>query len=300
MNDSDTTRRNGQGRTPAIVPMSGCIGAEITGIDAAGGIGPAESEFIRRALDEYGVVVLRDQHLAPQDQVAFAEVLGKPRISFFKELAVNGAQALTVVSNIVENGKPIGLMDAGALWHTDGSYLPRPDLYTILYGLEIPERDGRPLGDTLFTSTAAAYGDLSEEDKRMLEGRQAVHSLAHNMEKKRAGNFRASPGNAAKSAAIEDVQHPVVRTHPRTGKRCLYVTEGHTREIVGMPADESLATLQRLCRHITQERYRYRHSWRRGDLLVWDNCSTQHLAITDYGTIPRRLHRAGIEGEVPA
>ncbi|MBV6307233.1 TauD/TfdA family dioxygenase [Candidimonas humi] len=298
MNDTDTTNRK-LAQAPGAIPMPGPIGAEIIGIDAAGGISDAEGEFIRRALDEYGVVVLRDQHLTPQDQVGFAAALGKLRVSFFKELAVAGAQELTVVSNIVEHGKPIGLMDAGALWHTDGSYLPRPDMYTVLYGLEIPERDGQPLGNTLFTSTVAAYEDLSDAEKRALQGRQAVHSLGYNMDKKQAGNFRASPRNAAKSADIQDVRHPVVRTHPRTGKRCLYVTEGHTREIVDMPAEESAATLQRLCRHITQEQYRYSHSWRRGDLLVWDNCATQHLAVTDYGDIPRRLHRAGIAGEIP-
>jgi len=275
------------------------LGAEITGLDASQGFSGEQAEFVRRALDEHSVIVLRDQRLTPQQQCAVAEKIGVPRVSFFKDRSVPGAEMLTIVSNIVENGKPIGLMDAGALWHTDGSYLARPDMYTILYAIQIPQRDGKALGPTWFASTAAAYDQLDDGRKQRLQGMRAIHSLAHHVEKKRQANFAPPPVSDKQRPADPEVSHPVVRTHPRTGRKCLYVTEGHTKAIEGMERGESDKLLSGLWSHIVQEEFLYRHEWRVGDLLMWDNCSTQHLAVTDYGDLPRRLHRAGISGDVP-
>jgi taurine dioxygenase len=212
------------------------------------------------------------------------------------DLAVEGVRELTVVSNIVKDGKPIGLVDAGALWHTDGSYLERPDMYTVLYSMQIPHRDGKPLGDTLWLSTAEAFDALPDATKQRIVDARAVHSLAHHIEKKREANFKAPP--VAKNAK-PDVVHPMVRTHPVTGRKCIYATEGHTKEVVGLAGSESRALLEELFAHVKRPQFIYRHQWRVGDLLIWDNCSTQHLAITDYGDLPRRLHRAGIEGPAP-
>jgi taurine dioxygenase len=176
--------------------------------------------------------------------------------------------------------------------------LPIPDLYTVLYGIQIPVRDGQALGDTCFTNTSAAYDDLSSSEKAVLIGKRAIHSLAHHIIKKREANFRPPPTDTPNPAA-EEVSHPVVRIHPRTGKPCLYVTEGHTKAIQGLSQTESDDILRRLFKHIVQDKYIYRHKWRAGDLLIWDNCSTQHLAVNDYGDMPRRLHRSGITGDIP-
>ena len=281
---------------PKVVPLGRTLGAEVQGVNVAAGVTEAQMAFVRDALHRHGVVVLRGQEITPADQVAFCMRLGTMRVSFMTDLAVEGVKELTVVSNIVKDGKPIGLVDAGALWHTDGSYLERPDMYTVLYSVQIPQRDGQPLGDTLFLSTPAAYEALPDATKRRIEHAKAVHSLAHHIEKKKEANFRAPP--VAKNAK-PDVVHPMVRTHPVTGRKCIYATEGHTKEVVGLPARESQALLDEIFAHVKKPEFVYRHKWRVGDLLVWDNCATQHLAITDYGDQPRRLHRAGIEGPVP-
>jgi taurine dioxygenase len=278
------------------VRLGGALGAEVKGIDASRPLGERERAFVRDALDEHGVVVLRGQHLTPAQQRAFSQALGTMRVSFMTDVSVPGTPELTVVSNIVENGKAIGLVDAGALWHTDGSYLPRPDMYTVLYALQIPKRDGKALGDTLFLSTTAAYDALPADKRATLDAAQAVHSLTHHIRKKEENNFKAPPVKDAKP----DVVHPAVRVHPHSGKRCIYVTEGHTKEFVGFDGRSSDALLADVAEHVKQPQFVYRHHWQVGDLLIWDNCSTQHLAITDYGQIPRRLHRAGIEGPVTA
>lgn len=271
------------------------LGAEVRGIDASKALTPEQQQHVIAALDQHGVIVLRDQQITPEQQVVFCQALGTMRVSFMTDVSVPGVPALTVVSNIVENGKPIGLVDAGALWHTDGSYLQRPDMYTVLHALQIPQRDGQALGDTLFLSTSAAYEALPEQTRRTLDGAKAVHSLTHHIHMKEKNNFKAPPVKDGKP----DVVHPAVRIHPNTGRRCLFVTEGHTKELQGFPPEESRALLAQVFAHVQEPRFVYRHRWQKGDLLVWDNCATQHLAITDYGSLPRRLHRAGIEGPVP-
>jgi len=283
-----------------VTPLSPSLGAELHGIDLAAGFDEAQIGFIRDALHRHSVVLLREQRISPQEQVAFSKRLGPPlRVSLFTQHKPEGVDELTVVSNIVKDGKPIGVMDAGALWHTDGAYLAKPDMYTVLYALEIPQRDGKVLGDTLFTSTVAAYEALPAETKARIAGLRAVNSLSHHMELRRKANFKAPPVAGAVNVVAPDVEHPVVRIHPETGRKCLFVTEGHTKSIVGMDPAESTALLASLFAHVTRPEFVYRHQWRVGDVLIWDNCATQHLAITDYGDIPRRLHRAGIAGPVP-
>jgi taurine dioxygenase len=278
------------------VPLSPALGAVVRGVDVAAGVSETEMAFVRDTLHRHGVIVLRGQKLSPAQQVAFCNRLGALRVSFLADLAVEGVKELTIVSNIVKDGKPIGLVDAGALWHTDGSYLERPDMYTVLYAVQIPQRDGKPLGDTLFLSTAAAYEALPEATRQRIDDARVVHSLAHHIEKKVEANFKAPP--VAKNAK-PDVVHPMVRTHPVTGRKCIYATEGHTKEVVGLAGSESRLLLEEVFAHVKRPEFLYRHKWQVGDLLIWDNCSTQHLAITDYGDLPRRLHRAGIEGPVP-
>ncbi len=278
-------------RSIEVVPLGQALGAELRGIDASVPLTDDQRARIIAALDAHGVVVLRKQQLTPRQQVALCQKLGKMRVSFMNDLSVPGVPELTVVSNIVENGKPIGLVDAGALWHCDGSYLPNPDLYTVLYALEIPQRDGQTLGDTLFLSTCAAYDALPDALRKALDDAEAVHSLTHHIQKKLDNNFKAPPVKDPKP----DVVHPAVRVHPNSGRRCLYLTEGHTKELVGFSPEQSAAILKQVAEHVKQPQFVYRHRWQEGDLLIWDNCSTQHLAITDYGTLRRRLHRAGIE-----
>jgi taurine dioxygenase len=287
-------------REMSSTPISPVLGVELHGIDIGAGIDDAQMRFLLDELHRHSVVLLRGQRITPDQQVAFSKRLGPPlRVSLFSKHRPDGVDELTVVSNIVRDGKPIGVMDAGALWHTDGSYLQNPDMYTVLYALEIPHRDGEPLGDTVFTSTFAAYDALPAQMQSRLDGLRAVNSLAHHMALRRKTNLRAAPVTGNVEDVAPDVEHPVVRSHPETGRKGLFVSEGHTRCIVGMDAAQSEALLQSLYEHLRKPEFLYHHKWRVGDVLVWDNCSTQHLATADYGTIPRLLHRAGISGPRP-
>jgi len=283
-----------------IIPLGSPIGAEVTGIDVSVPISDLAMQTIWKALDDHSVIVLRDQRIAPANQVALARRLGDMRTSFYNRYSVPGQPELSVVSNIKEGGELIGIADAGMLWHTDASYLKTPDMYTLLYGIEIPQRDGKAIGDTLFSSTWAAYESLPAETKDRIAGARAIHSFTDHLEKKRqANNLKRAPLTEAQKAELPDVDHPVVRTHPRTGRRCLFVTEGHTSTIAGLPAQESAELLSLLWDQIRKPEFHYRHSWRKGDLVIWDNCAVQHLAVFDYGDTPRRLHRAGVMGTVP-
>lgn len=289
-----------RGPAPTAVPLGAAIGAEVRGVDLAAGVSDATYAFIRDTLHEHSVIVLRGQDITPEQQKNFARQLGEMRTSFYNRYGVPDHPELSVVSNITHNGEAIGIADAGMLWHTDGSYLKTPDMYTVLYGVEIPHRDGKPVGDTVFSSSWRAYEALPEQMKNKLAGLRCIHSFTSHIEKKRAkGQLKRAPLTAEQRAALPDVDHPVVRRHPVNGRPCLFVTEGHTSGFVGLPQEESDALLEFLTEHMKRPEFHYRHSWKRGDLIVWDNCAVQHLAIFDYGDLPRRLHRAGILGPVP-
>jgi len=277
------------------------IGAEIRGIDLAAGLDDDACQYLRDALHEHSVVVLRGQDITPDRQKELARRLGEMRTSFYNRYGVPEHPELTIVSNMKrEDGEALGIADAGMLWHTDASYLKTPDMYTLLYGIEIPHREGKPIGDTVFSSAWGAYEALPRDMQQRIDGLRAVHSFAAHIEKKQArGQLKRAPLTAEQKAALPDVDHPVVRRHPVNGRKCLFVTEGHTSKILGLPEGEAAELLDFLTEHVKKEQFQYRHQWRKGDLIVWDNCAVQHLAIFDYGDIPRRLHRAGILGPVP-
>ncbi len=278
------------------------VGAKITGLNIADDLDAAHAQILD-ALNRYSFVVLHDQQLTPAQQSEFGRRFGSLRVSGYNKdhnYAVPGQNDLSTVSNIIEDGRNIGVMDAGLLWHTDGSYLATPDAYTALHAKLIPQRDGKALGDTLFVCTATAYEALPADVKQRLAGLKAVHSFEAHIEKKRAlGNLKRPPLKAEHKAAVPDVAHPIVRTHPLTGRKCLFVTEGHTFSIVGMPEKESQELLEMLWAHLKKPEFLYRHSWRAGDFVMWDNCSSQHLAIFDYGDVPRKLFRAAVIGTAP-
>lgn len=282
-------------------PFCAPIGVEIGGIDLRSPRSQSDEQFLRDALHDRSVMVLRNQDISPREQIDFAARLGELRTSFYNRYGVPEFPALSIVSNIRrDDGEHLGIADAGMLWHTDASYLKTPDMYTVLYGIQIPHKDGKALGDTVFSSTWAAYEALPDDVKRRIDGMRAVHSFSAHIEKKQAkGQLKRAPLTQQQRDALPDVEHPIVRRHPVNGRKCLFVTEGHTSRIVGMPDKEGAELLEYLTEHVKNPRFHYRHSWRPGDLVVWDNCAVQHLAVFDYGDIPRRLHRAGIAGPVP-
>ena len=284
-----------------VIQLAEACGAEVRGIDMVNGVDEAGLAVLRDALNKHAVVLIRGQKLTPAQQTAFTKQLGEMRTSFYNRYGVPEHPELSIVSNIKrEDGEALGIADAGMLWHTDASYLPTPDLYTLLYGITIPHRDGNAIGDTVFSSTGAAYDDLPADLRKRLDGMRAVHSFTHHLDKKKSlGQLKRAPLSAEQKAALPDVSHPVVRRHPNTGRACLFVTEGHTYYIEGLPEKESVELLEMLYAHIKNPQFHYRHTWQANDMLIWDNPALQHLAIFDYGDIPRRLHRAGILGPVP-
>jgi taurine dioxygenase len=272
------------------------LGAEITGIDVGQPMNDATFKRIEDAFHEHCVVVFRNQRLTPEGHTAFSRRFGDLLVHVMRQYNDPQRPEVLVLSNIFENGKPIGMQDAGQYWHTDLSYTAEPSRCSLLYAVEIPIENGVALGDTLFVNTAAAYDALPGDMKARLAGLKATHSYTARYERMKQGGKRVDLEEDQKKA-VPEVVHPVVRTHPVTGRKCLYVNEGFTVGIVGMPKDESDALLGELYRHVTNERFMYRHRWQVGDLLMWDNCSTQHNAISNYGPHQRRhMRRTTVRG----
>lgn len=272
-----------------IEPLNPLFGAEIRDVDLSTKLDPTTFAAIERTFNESSVVLLRGQCLSDDQHVCFSRRLGELEIHVLREYVKPAHPEIYVLSNIVENGRAIGIKDAGNYWHTDLSYTRAPSRGSIMYAVEVPHRDGEPLGDTLFASTAAAYDALPENMKRRLAGLKAVHRFwdRYIRERKAAGSDVVV--SEARRAATPDVVHPVVRTHPHTGRKCLYVNEGFTVGLLGMRDREARALLEELHAHCTRPEFVYRHKWRVGDLVMWDNCATIHRATVDYALPQRRL-----------
>ena len=283
-----------------VMPSAGPFGAEVTGVDIANGLPERDLQRIRDAVLRYSVIVLRDQHLSPDDQLAFMDRLYglRPHHGPPSSFSLPGKPQIQVISNIIENGTPIGISDAGLLWHSDTCYFSNPEFFVSLYALEIPFHSGVALGDTQWTNTVNAYEALPEAIKLELAGHRVCQSYDFHIEKLRSRHVLTRPAEAQKTEIVSQL-HPAVRTHPVTGRKLLYVSESFSERIEGLSAERSQTVLHELWAHLAQPQFILRHSWRKGDFVVWDNCATQHLATFDYGTLPRRLHRCGSDGPVP-
>jgi taurine dioxygenase len=287
------------------------LGAEISGVDLSKPLSDSEFDQVKTAFFDNEVVVFPDQTLPPESQVAFTRRFGELEQHVRKESRLPATPEIFILSNIIgSDGKAIGAQDAGRFWHSDLSYKEFPSLLSALYSIEIPERDGRVYGDTQYASVVAAYAALPEKMKARLHGLSAVHSYRFYRQK----NRRAQQEEAARGGrvieeaeltdeqlkAVPDMAAPIVRTHPVTGKKTLFVNEAHTSHIVGMEEGESEALLSELYAHIARPKFRHVHRWKRGDLLMWDNTSAQHKATFDYALPMRRLmYRTTVRGSTP-
>ena len=249
------------------------------------------------------VVFFRDQHLTNEQHIAFSRRLGELEIHIVKKYLLPEDPEILLVSNIKNDaGEHIGLADAGFTWHSDTSYRKNPSRCSLLYAKEVPHRDGKPLGDTVFANCIAAYEALPDAMKRRLAGTKAIHRYSM---RRRVDNSPRPKLTAAQLAETPDIAHPIVRTHPYTGRKALYVTAGECIGIVlrdgeQMPEDEALDMIAELDAHCVRPEFCYRHSWRIGDLVMWDNASAMHLAICDYALPERRLmHRTTVIGSEP-
>jgi taurine dioxygenase len=275
-----------------VTESGAALGARIEGVDLRKPLDDDTFEAVRRAFYEHEVVYFRGIELSDEDHIRFSARFGELRRLKLDNLHAQHPE-MFVVSNIVEDGQHIGSYDAGLFWHTDGAYLTNPHAISALRALEVPERDGHVLGDTIFASMSAAYDALPASMKKRLEGLQALHSIIHRHEKTLQSGRRKEYNAAVK--ADPEAMHPVVRVHPVNARKCLYVSEGYTVRIVGWPEDESKALISELVSHCTRTEFQYLHNWRNHDLVMWDDCSTQHKATFDYALpMRRRMHRTTV------
>jgi taurine dioxygenase len=281
----------------SVTKSGGACGAEIA-FDLARDIDDATFRDIERAFHDNIVVVFRGQHLSNERHIEFSRRFGELEIHIVEKYLLPGFPEILLISNIRdERGEHIGLADAGFTWHSDTSYRRRPSRCSLLYAKEVPQRDDRPLGDTVFANTIAAYEALPESMKTRLAGLQAIHRYAA---RRRVANSPRPKLTQAQVDETPDIAHPIVRTHPYTGRKALYVTAGECVGIEGMPEDEAVELITELDAHCVRPEFLYRHKWQVGDLLMWDNTSAMHLAICDYALPERRLmHRTTVIGTVP-
>ena len=270
-----------------VWPLSAAIGAEIIGVDLREPLDDATFEQILAAWHQHLIILLRDQKLTEEDQVRFAERFGPPAKIHTKQF-MQKHPAVMLISNIREDGKPIGALPDGEMpFHTDQCHQERPAMASMLYAIEIPSKGG----NTLFANAYAAYETLPSDLKRRIEERKALNAYDYDS----AANIRG--GDISSDAP--SYTHPVVRTHPATGRKALYVNRLMTRRIEGLPLQESEELLNLLFDHQERPEFIYEHVWRPDDILMWDNRCTLH-ARTDFSADERRLlRRVTILGEKP-
>jgi len=274
-------------RTIQVTPLTAVVGAEIGGVDLASDLADDTIAEIRRAWLEHLVVFFRDQTLTPDAFLAFARRIGDPvEYPFVK--GIEGFPEIIAVTKL-----PHETVNFGGIWHSDTVYLERPPMATLLIAREIPPRGG----DTEFASMYAAYDALSPGMQRLLDGLRAVNSSAlADVSKTREDRIRDS-------GVVDDreyvAEHPVVRTHPETGRKALYVNVAHTERFVDMTADESRPLLQFLFEHQVRPEFTCRFQWQPGSLAMWDNRCAMHNPINDYDGYTRAMHRITLAGDVP-
>jgi taurine dioxygenase len=271
-----------------IRPLSGALGAEILGIDLAHDLGDDTVAAIRAAWLEHLVIFFRDQELSPAQFLQLASRFGAPvEYPFVKGL--DGFPQITPVIKL-EHEK----VNFGGLWHSDTAYLERPPMATMLIARETPPRGG----DTLFANMYQAYDTLSEGMQRMLDGLVIVNSSAKaDVTKTREDRVRDSANTDAKKDFV--AEHPVVRTHPETGRKALYANGGHALRFRDMTIEESAPLLNYLFAHATRPEFTCRFRWEPGSIALWDNRCTQHNPVNDYHGYRRVMHRVTLQGDVP-
>jgi len=271
-----------------VRPVAGALGAEIVNIDLAHDLGDETIAAIRRAWLDHLVVFFRDQTLEPERflQVArgFGEVIEYPFVK-----GIEGFPEITPVVKL-ENEK----MNFGGLWHSDTAYLDRPPMATMLIAREVPPVGG----DTLFANMYLAYETLSPGMRRLLDGLVAVNSSAKaDVTRTREDRVRDAARQDAKQQYV--AEHPVVRTHPETARKALFVNFGHTVRFKEMTEEESAPILQYPFQHIARPEFTCRFRWQVGSVALWDNRCTQHNPINDYHGFRRVMHRVTLAGDRP-
>ena len=271
-----------------VRPIAGALGAEIHGVDMAKDIAPEVVGEVRQALLDHLVIFLREQTVTPQQQVAFAKKFGEP-IEYPQLKGLPEAPMITPVVKLEHERH-----NFGGIWHSDTTYLPVPPMGSMLLAREVPPFGG----DTMFANQYLAYESLSDGLKQTLDGLLGVSSSSKaDVTKTREDALKqAGAGATPKQLSAE---HPLVRTHPETGRKALYTSVAHTSHIKGWTEKESLPLLQFLWDHQTKAEFTCRFQWRVGSLAFWDNRCAMHNPINDYHGFRRVMHRITLAGDKP-
>jgi taurine dioxygenase len=275
----------------AIRPLPGGLGAEVRGVDLRGPFAGRIEQRMRDAFLLHHLIVVRDQQLTRKRMGEFGMLFGELEGNVFRNPDGTTLDLVHEISNLDADGQPAEnpYLKSNYHWHTDKAYLPVPALLTMLHAVELPERGG----DTQFADMTRAYDALPDDEKHAIAGLRVVHSLEY---------MRASTGDrppaAAERAAAPPVTHPLVRTHPQTGAKSLFLGM-YCSHVVGMEPGESRALLDRLLAHATQPRFVYTHRWWPGDLVFWDNRCLLHRAVANYDMRKSRrvLQRLVVKGD---
>ena len=269
-------------------PLCGALGAEVHGVDLSEDVDSVTMNAIKEAFHENIVLLFRKQSLTPEQHVDFTSFFGP--VEAHPLGSREGAQAqpeILVLENRADTPAP-----RNDFWHSDISFAECPPLGSVLHALEVP---GEGLGDTLFCNMYKVFEELSPGLQKTLEGLRALHSAEALVRRNNANDNNAKPITSVPGM----VSHPVVRTHPETGRKALYVNPYYTESFEGWTPAESRLLLEWLTKLATRQENIYRHRWRQGDLLMWDNRCAMHYAVYDYGSKPRLFHRATAAGDRP-
>lgn len=277
-------------KTISVDRIAGALGAEISGVDLSRPVGDDIIAEIRQALIDNCVVFFRDQHLSPEQHLAFGRRFGELQVHDFVDGMGDNEEILEVRKEEYET------RNFGGGWHTDVSYLERPALGSVLYAHEVPSAGG----DTMFANQYLAYETLSDGLKSLLGGMRAMHSARKSYglgAPRRAEEGKTSMGIHFTDAAHAEIDHPVVRTHVESGRKCLYVHGGFTTRFQDMTEEESAPLLHYLYQHAVRPEFTCRFRWEKGSVAFWDNRSTKHLAVNDAGPYRRLMRRVQIAGD---
>ena len=273
-------------------PIAGALGAEVQGVDLSQPLGNNVTAALREAFLEHKVLFFRDQTLTPETHLRAAGVFGEPDIYPFLQGLPDAPEVIEIIKSESDTA------NFGGSWHSDTAYLERPALGTMLHALEVPTIGG----DTQFANTELAYASLSEGFKRVLDGLVGINSSEVGYQGGRAAGMARIAGMSSAylpEAETYEAEHPIVRTHPETGAKCLYISRSHTVRFKGMTAEESRPLIEQLSKHITRPEFTCRFQWSDGAVAVWDNRTTQHSALNDYHGHRRHMRRVTLKGDQP-
>jgi len=277
---------------PQVIPLNAALGARIEGVDRAQAHTPALAALLDRALADHLLVVIPGAPMTPEQTRDLARAFGEPRPQLLRRKRANDVPEVSLmVSTLMSDGTTDKTVYRAEEWHTDDSYFQIPAKATLLHSIEIPSRGG----STWFCNMQSVYEALPEVTRRRIDGKRAIHGY----DTPRARN-RPAPRTPQEIAETPDVEHPLVRTHPVTGRKALYLNPNRLDRIVGLPRAESDELLDELTEEARKSKHHHGHVWRVGDVVVWDNRATMHRVVNDYPVSePRIMHRVLLQGERP-